>query len=203
MYLCSLIMVVFQHHNITLVGTSIKSDAWYTILILSIPLNVSRHLCPCVTCQPSPIFHFLLCFLSLLIKTMPPNHICILFAWCNMFCLSLRALRYSFVHLVHAASLHLLIHRCRPLASGTSLSRSSSGTNNGCPYSNVLSIFRFVAFLLTSDTWIMKESSLLSHSIPGIFVSFGFVPRCCLTTFNFFSLTASFVSRACSFECHL
>ena len=37
-----------------------------------------------------------------------------------MLCLSLRALRYSFVHLVHAASLHLLIYRCRLFISGTS-----------------------------------------------------------------------------------
>ena len=57
-----------------------------------------------------------------------------------MLCLSLRDLKYSFVHLVHVTSLHLLIYRRRLFISETSSSRSSSGTNNGCPYSNVFRV---------------------------------------------------------------
>ena len=52
MYLCSLIMITFQHHNIIRVGTSIESDAQYTILMFSIPLHVPCHLCLCITCEP-------------------------------------------------------------------------------------------------------------------------------------------------------
>ena len=51
MYLCSLMMVAFQYHNVIRVGTSIESDAQYTILMFSIPLHESRHLYPGITCQ--------------------------------------------------------------------------------------------------------------------------------------------------------
>ena len=57
-----------------------------------------------------------------------------------MLCLSLRALKYSFVHLVHVASLHLLIYHYCLFISGTSSCRPSSSTNNGCPYSNVFGV---------------------------------------------------------------
>ena len=71
---------------------------------------------------------------------MSPIDICNFFAWCNMLCLFLRAVRYSFFHLVHAASFHLLICRCLLFISGTFSSRSSSGSSSGCPYSNVLGV---------------------------------------------------------------
>ena len=140
-------MVVFQHHNVIRVGTSIESDAQYTILMFSIPLHLSRHLYPCIICQ---LFHFPLRFSSPLVKTTSPNDICISFAWCNMLCISLRVLRYSFVHLVSAAYLHLLIYRCRLFISGTSSSRSSSGTNSDCPYSN--------AFGVITGIWISSST---------------------------------------------
>ena len=63
-----------------------------------------------------------------------------------------RALRYSFFHLVHAASLHLLIYRCRLFISGTSSSRSCSGTNSGCPYSNLFGVN--TGILISSSTYI-------------------------------------------------
>lgn len=60
------------------------------------------------------------------------------FAWCNMLCLSLRALRYSFFHLVRATFLHLSMQRSCLLISGTfSSSISSSGSGRGFPYRNV------------------------------------------------------------------
>ena len=67
----------FQHHNVIRVGTSIESDAQYTILMFSIPLHLSCHLWPCITCQ---LFHFPLRFSSPLVKTTSPNDICISFA---------------------------------------------------------------------------------------------------------------------------
>ena len=49
----------------------------------------------------------------------------------------------------------------------------------------------------------MKESSsLLSHSNPSSFASFGFVPSRCLAKFNSFSLTESLDCKVCSFEWH-
>ena len=71
-----MMMIVFQHHNVIRVGVSTESDVQYTILMSSIPLHVSRDLCPCITI---PIFHYPLCFSSPLIKTMSPNNICISF----------------------------------------------------------------------------------------------------------------------------
>ena len=58
----------------------------------------------------------------------------------NMLCLSLSALRYSFVHLDHAASLHLLIQCCCLFIFGISSCRSSFGSNSGCPYNNVFGV---------------------------------------------------------------
>ena len=150
MYLCSLMMVFFQHYNITRVGTSIESDTRYTIFDVFNPTARITPSLPLYNLSTIPIFHSPLCISSSLIKTISCNDICISSGWCNMLCLSLWALRYSSIHLVHAASLHLLIYPCRLFIFGTSSSRSSSGTNNGCPCSHV--------FGVSTDIWISSST---------------------------------------------
>ena len=56
-----------------------------------------------------PMLHFPLFFSLLLIKTTSPTSIFITFVLCIVLCLSRRDCKYSFFHLFHATSLHLLI----------------------------------------------------------------------------------------------
>ena len=91
-----------------------------------------------------------------------------------MLCLSLRALRYSFFHLVRATFLHLSMQRSCLLISGTfSSSISSSGSGRGFPYRNVFG--DNTSIRIPSSTYIkgwLLSVTFLSKTISSNLVKF-------------------------------